>query len=244
MTWTTADEVVAYVLKRWNRGEVLAARVTGAALSRWRSHLNGLVPVTSPTVSAKCSIGRARWRRPAGTTRMAASRACSRTPDRRNRLRGTRTSVAGGPPCRRESPCDTRSPLGPETKDESRSCPRESPIGRACVFRASTSSSERKRTRVSQQTMPARVPRFVTSCVRCALRPPVSPRGLWTLQRAPVLMVEASRARPASGEPLAPMQARTERSRCRTPATDPPYRAPSPLPVPCSQAAGRSQPSQ
>lgn len=32
MTWTTADAIVAHVLKRWNRGELLAARVTGAAL--------------------------------------------------------------------------------------------------------------------------------------------------------------------------------------------------------------------
>jgi hypothetical protein len=32
MTWTTADAIAAHVLKRWDRGELLAARVTGAAL--------------------------------------------------------------------------------------------------------------------------------------------------------------------------------------------------------------------
>lgn len=32
MTWTTADAIVAQVLKRWNRGELLAARLTGVTL--------------------------------------------------------------------------------------------------------------------------------------------------------------------------------------------------------------------
>jgi hypothetical protein len=32
MTWTTADAIAAHVLKRWNRGDLLAARVAGAAL--------------------------------------------------------------------------------------------------------------------------------------------------------------------------------------------------------------------
>lgn len=32
MTWTTGDAIAAHVLKRWNRGDLLAARVIGAAL--------------------------------------------------------------------------------------------------------------------------------------------------------------------------------------------------------------------
>lgn len=32
MSWTTPEEVAGHVLKRWNRGEILAARVTGVAL--------------------------------------------------------------------------------------------------------------------------------------------------------------------------------------------------------------------
>lgn len=59
MTWTTADAIVAHVLKRWNRGELLAARGTGAALFPMEIPLGDLVRVKSPTVSAKCSIGRA-----------------------------------------------------------------------------------------------------------------------------------------------------------------------------------------
>jgi hypothetical protein len=88
----------------------------------------------------------------------------------------------------------------------------------------STSSSVRKRPRVSQRIIPGGEWPFVKLRVRWAAHPPVaraSSRRLRTLFRAVVSMADPTRARLASGESLTPMQARTERSRCRTSATDP-----------------------